>query len=161
MVTIIILTVGRYPLPDWCKAYVYNGQSVRCGNHFNVSSFNSLSQFLLYSKLTHHCQLEMSLNAAAGISAVLGVPLTAAPVGFTIHNALQSLRPYSKLKKWTIRVQHISAAVAAVGDIITPEELESFLLVLELLVKSRYSKAILISKILQLYGCKGFIPSKY
>ena len=127
MVTIIILTVGRYPLPDWCKAYVYNGQSVRCGNHLNVSSFNFLSQFLLYSKLTHHCQLEMSLNVAAGISAVLGVPLAATPVGFTIHSALQSLRPNSKLKKWVIRVQQIAAAVAADGDMITPEELEEFL----------------------------------
>ena len=103
----------------------------------------------------------MSLTVAAEIATIVGAPLAVTNVGFTIHKALQSIRPYSKLKKWTIRVQHISAAVAAVGDIITPEELESFLLVLELLVKSRYSKAILISKILQLYGCKGFIPSKY
>ena len=84
-------------------------------------------QFLLYSKLTHHWQLEMSQTAAAGISAVLGVPLAATPVGFTIHSALQSLRPNSKLKKWIIRIQHISAAVASDGDVITPQELEKFL----------------------------------
>ena len=68
----------------------------------------------------------MSQTAAAGISAVLGVPLAAAPVGFTIHSALQSLRPYSKLKKWVNRVQQIAAAVASDGEIITPEELEEF-----------------------------------
>ena len=85
----------------------------------------SLSQFLLYSKLTHHSRLGMA--AAAEISAVLGEPLTAAPVGFTIHNAIQSIRPNSKLKKWVIRVQHIAAAVAADGDVITPKELKEFL----------------------------------
>ena len=69
----------------------------------------------------------MSLTAAAGISAVLGVPLAAAPVGFTIHSALQSLRPNSKLQKWVIRVQQIAAAVASDGDVITPQELEKFL----------------------------------
>ena len=87
----------------------------------------SLSQFLLYSKLTHHWQLEMSLAAAANIAALVGVPLAATPVGVTIHNALQSIRPNSKLKKWNIRVHKIAAAVAADGDMIEPEELEAFL----------------------------------
>ena len=73
----------------------------------------------------------MSLTAAAGISTILGVPLAAAPVGFTIHNALQSFRPNSKLKKWIIRVQQISAEVASNGDEINPKELETFLKALE------------------------------
>ena len=69
----------------------------------------------------------MSLAAAANIAALVGVPLAATPVGFTIHNALQSIRPNSKLKKWVIRIQHIAAALASDGDVITPEELEKFL----------------------------------
>ena len=74
----------------------------------------------------------MSLAAAAGISAVLGVPLGAAPVGFNILNALQSFHPNSNLKKWIIRVQKISAEIASKGDEIEPKELEAFLKVLEL-----------------------------
>ena len=93
----------------------------------------SLSQSLLYSKLTHHRQLEMSLAVAAEIATVLGAPLGATNVGFTIHKALKSIRPYSKLKKWTIRVEHIAAVVAsaaAEGDLITPKELKDFIRVL-------------------------------
>jgi len=81
----------------------------------------------------------MSLNAAAGISAVLGVPLAAIPVGFTIHGTLQSLRPKSKLKKWSIRIEQISAVVASKGDMIKTLEMEKFLRLLELYMKERDS----------------------
>ena len=72
-------------------------------------------------------------TAAAGISetAALGQPLAAANVA-AIKEALQSIRPNSKLKKWTIRVQQIAAVVASDGDVITPEESKDFLRVLEL-----------------------------
>ena len=71
----------------------------------------------------------MSLTLAAEIATLVGAPTN---VGFTIHKALQSIRPSSKLKKWTIRVQQISAVVAAVGDAIEPDELHTFLKVLKL-----------------------------
>jgi len=69
----------------------------------------------------------MSLNAAAGISAVLGVPLTAVPVGLTIHGTMQSLRPKTKLKKWSIRIEQISSVIASKGDMLTPKEIDRFL----------------------------------
>ena len=74
----------------------------------------------------------MSLAIAAGISTVLGAPLAAVPVGFAIHNTFQSFHPNSKLKKWIIRIQQISAEIASKGDEIEPKELEIFLKVLEL-----------------------------
>ena len=91
----------------------------------------------------------MSLATAAEIVTIVGGSVGAANVvGSTIYKALQSLRPYSKYKKWTIRVQQIAAVVAsaaAEGDLLTPEELEGFLKVLGLWVKSSYSKALLMS----------------
>ena len=68
------------------------------------------------------------MTAGAEIVTIVGGSLGAANVvGSTIHKALQFIRPYSKYKKWTIRVQQIAAVVAADGDVITREELESFL----------------------------------
>ena len=65
----------------------------------------------------------------------MGQPLAAANVA-AIKEALQSIRPNFKLKKWTIRVQQIAAVVASDGgshgDVITPEESKDFLRVLEL-----------------------------
>ena len=61
----------------------------------------------------------MSLNAAAGISAVLGVPSTGVPVGFNIHG--------TRLKKWTIRIEDISSVIASKGDMLTNKEIETFL----------------------------------
>ena len=96
----------------------------------------SLSQSLLYSKLTHHWQLEMALTTTAEIVTIVGGSLGATSVvGSTIHKALQFIRPYSKLRKWTIRVEHIAAVVAsaaAEGDLITTDELEDFIKVLGL-----------------------------
>ena len=73
----------------------------------------------------------MSLNVAAGISAILGIPIAAVPVGLTIHSTIQNFGPKSRLKKWTIRIEQISAVVASKGDMLTPEEMERFLRVLE------------------------------
>ena len=122
-------------LADWYKAYVlYNKISqfdVETSQRFLIQ-FCVQSLSLLYSKLTHHWQLEMSLPVAAQIATLVGGTQAATNLGFSIHKALQSIRPYSKYKKWTIRVQQISAVVASHGDVMTPEELESFLRVLEL-----------------------------
>ena len=96
---------------DWGKFYVYNV---------------CLPQSLLYSKLTH----PMNLNTASAISAVVGVPLASVPVGLAIHSTLESLRPKSKLKKWSIRVEHISTVVVSKADMLTSEEMEKFLTVL-------------------------------
>ena len=74
----------------------------------------------------------MSLTLAAEIATLVGPPIAATNVGFTIHKALQSIRPYSKLQKWTIRVQQISAVVAAVGNEIEPDDLKTFMKVLQL-----------------------------
>lgn len=87
----------------------------------------SVSLSLSYSKLTHPV---MNLNTAAEISAVLGVPLAAFPVGLAIHGKLKSFRPKNKLKKWSIRIEQISATVASQGNMITPEEMEKFLIML-------------------------------
>ena len=73
----------------------------------------------------------MSLNAAAGISAVLGVPISAVPIGLALHGTVQSFRPKSKLKKWSIRIEQISTTIASKGDILKPQELEEFLGVLK------------------------------
>lgn len=80
--------------------------------------------------------MSVGLTIASEIATLLGVPIAATNVGFTFHKALQSIRPYSKLKKWTIRIQQIAAAVASDGDLITREELEDFLRALAMWVKS-------------------------
>ena len=74
----------------------------------------------------------MSLNVAAGISAVLGVPLAAVPIGLSIHSTVKSLSLSDKLKKWNIRVEQIAAVVASKGEFLTAEELKKFLIILEL-----------------------------
>ena len=91
----------------------------------------SLSLSLLYSKPTYPTY-PMSLNAAAGVSTVLGLPLAAVPVGQIILSAVKSFRPNSKLKKWIIRIEHISDVVASKRDMITPEEMDEFLRLLGL-----------------------------
>ena len=73
----------------------------------------------------------MSLNAVAAISAVLGVPIAAVPVGLTIHGTLQNFRPKFKLKKWSLRVADVAAMVASKGDAMTSQELREFLKVLK------------------------------
>ena len=88
----------------------------------------------------------MSLNAAAGISAVLGVPLAAVPVGLTIHGTVQSFRPKSKLKKWSIQIEQISAVVASKGDMIMPEEMEEFLRLLELCLNCERNLCLQVAK---------------
>ena len=45
---------------------------------------------------------------------------------------LQSFRPKYKLKKWSIRIEQISAVVASKGDMITPEKMTDFLKALQL-----------------------------
>jgi hypothetical protein len=74
----------------------------------------------------------MSLNTAASITAVLGVPLAAVPVGLTIRSTIQSFHPKYKLRKWNIRIEHIANVVASKGDMITPKEMKEFLRVLKL-----------------------------
>jgi hypothetical protein len=69
----------------------------------------------------------MSLNVVSTITGILGVPITAVPVGLTIYANIQSFRPKIKLKKWSIRIEQISAIVASNGDMIMPEEMEKFL----------------------------------
>jgi hypothetical protein len=73
----------------------------------------------------------MSLAVAANIAAVVGAASGASSAGINIHNALQPFRPNYKLQKWVIRVEQISAKLASNGDMITREELERFLKVLE------------------------------
>ena len=72
----------------------------------------------------------MALTTTAEIVTIVGGTLGATNVvGSTIHKAIQFIRPYSKLRKWTIRVEHIAAVVAsaaAEGDLLTPKELEGF-----------------------------------
>ena len=84
----------------------------------------------------------MSLTAGAEIVTIVGGSLGAANVvGSTIHKALQFIRPYSKLQKWNIRVEHIAAVVASAaseGDLITTDELQDFLKALARWVKSIY-----------------------
>ena len=90
----------------------------------------------------------MSLNVAAGISAVLGVPLASVPVGLTIHSTVQSFRPKTKLKKWSIRIEQISSVIASKGEVITPEEMRDFLRKLKLWVKSISRRTIMITDFL-------------
>ena len=89
------------------------------------------------------------MSVAAEIATIVGGTQAATNLGVSIHKAFQSIRPYSKYKKWNIRVQQIAAEVASAADknsdVITREELEGFLKVLGEWVKSRYSKALLIS----------------
>ena len=74
----------------------------------------------------------MNLNTAAGISSVVGVPLAAIPVVYTIYGTVQSWNPNFKLKKWNMRIENISSVVASKGDMITAEEMEGFLRLLDL-----------------------------
>jgi len=46
-------------------------------------------------------------------------------------------RPKTKLKKWNIRIEHISSAIASKGHITTPKEKKDFLKVLEAYMKAR------------------------
>ena len=92
--------------------------------------------FMYIISLSHRVSFKfthpMSLNAVAEVSAVLGVPISAVPIGLALHGTVQSFRPKSKLKKWSKRIEHISAVVVSKGDMITHEEMEEFLRMLEL-----------------------------
>jgi hypothetical protein len=76
--------------------------------------------------------MSLGLNTAAGISAVMGGPLAAVPVGLTIRRTIISFHPKYKLRKWNIRIEHIANVVASKGDMITREEMKKFLRVLKL-----------------------------
>jgi hypothetical protein len=65
------------------------------------------------------------LQAAAAVSTIVSLP-------FTIRPVILKSRPKSKLKKWNMRIEKISATIASSRDMIMPEEMEKFLAGLQL-----------------------------